>query len=48
LILLKINNSSLFIIKKGSTSIIQKAKESSDPMDQLLPSQLNDLVDNFM
>jgi len=32
----------------GPTSIIQKPKESSDPMDQLLPPQLNDLVDNFI
>jgi len=34
--------------QKGSTSIIQKPKESSDPMDQLLPAKLNDLVDIFM
>ena len=38
----------LFCLFQGSTSIIQKPKESSDPIDQLSPAQLNDLVDNFV
>lgn len=33
---------------KGSTSILAKPKEPTDPLDQLLPPQLNDLVDTFV
>ena len=42
------NKNRNYFYLKGPTSIIQKPKESSDPLDQLLPPQLNDLVDNFM
>ena len=44
----KIQETNRIIIVKGSTSNIAKAKESSEPMEQALPTSLNQLVDNFM